>query len=252
MGELAWVDVETTGLDPTRHELLEVCVIRTTAGLEELSCYSSLVLPERLDQAEPRALELVRYSPVEWAASAVSPSTAIRGVCLTLYDATLAGHNVGFDRRFLQAAAERAGVAWPRMDYHRLDTMALAWPLLAQGRVRSLSLQALADALEVPRQGPAHRAEADVRTAIAVARELLRRWQLANDGEAMVARLTTEVAAARTYAVGLVRDLVALQESLGRADACQRQLSAEMAKAHNELTALRAQVIEQGGTVPPG
>ena len=52
----AILDTETTGLDPTKHEIIEIAV------KSPLGTFHSLVKPQRLDLAEPKALELNGYA----------------------------------------------------------------------------------------------------------------------------------------------------------------------------------------------
>ena len=64
------------------------------------------------------------------------------------------------------------------MDHHSLDTMVLSWPLWAAGVVESLSLDAVTDYLGLERPEP-HRALADARCSLQVARRLVRPMELA-------------------------------------------------------------------------
>ena len=51
MKDLVFVDVETTGLDPDRHELIEVAAVRVHPHtLEPLDHLSVRVVPERLER----------------------------------------------------------------------------------------------------------------------------------------------------------------------------------------------------------
>ena len=65
MKDLVFVDVETTGLDPDHHELIEVAAVRVHPHtLEPLDHLSLRVVPDRLGDADPRACEvaLANYS----------------------------------------------------------------------------------------------------------------------------------------------------------------------------------------------
>ncbi|MBC7174050.1 MAG: hypothetical protein H5U40_16530, partial [Polyangiaceae bacterium] len=90
--------------------------------------------------------------------------------------ALIAGHNVGFDWDFLEAGFRRAGLVLPSVDYHRLDTASLAWPLVVTGELQSMSLDAVAKLFGLDRPHP-HRALADARCALEVARRLVERMR---------------------------------------------------------------------------
>ena len=84
----------------------------------------------------------------------------------------LAGHNVGFDRAFLEAAWRVTSGPPPDIDHHTVDTATLAWPLLAAGRIKSLSLVAVCTALGIGLHDP-HRALSDAERSLEIARRLL-------------------------------------------------------------------------------
>ncbi len=173
---IAFVDLETTGLDPSRHDIVEIGVVRVDARtLEVLDEYETLVAPERLGDAELEALALNGFSTAAWE-HAIPLRDALLATAPLLDGALIAGHNVGFDWAFLDAAFRRAGLALPNVDYHRLDTASLAWPLVALGELPSMSLDPLAKLLGVQRPHP-HRALADARCALEVARRLLERMR---------------------------------------------------------------------------
>lgn len=174
---LAFVDLETTGLDPSRHDILEIAVLRVDArSLEVLAQRDTLVAPERLEDAQPEALSVCGFSKAAWT-NAVSLREALLAIAPLLEGALIAGHNVGFDWAFLEAGFHRAGLTLPRVDYHRLDTASLAWPLVASGELSSLSLDGLATLLGIDRPRP-HRALADARCALEVARRLAERMRI--------------------------------------------------------------------------
>ena len=175
---LAFLDLETTGLDPERHDILEIGVIRVDAAtLEEIARTEVRVRPERLEDAWPKALRINGYSEAGWR-HAASLREALCWISPYLSGACLAGHHVAFDRAFLDAAWKRVGIIPPPMDHHSLDTMVLSWPLLAAGVVDSLSLDAVSAYLGLDRSEP-HRALADAESSLQVARHLLPPMELA-------------------------------------------------------------------------
>lgn len=172
MRPLVFIDCETTGLDATRHEIIEIGVIRVDGKtLAEIDHTDVRVRPLRIEDADPEALRINGYSEAAWRDAASLPE-ALDWIAPLLTDGVLAGHNVPFDRAFLDAAWRRTGVAPPVMDYHMLDTATLAWPLLAAGVVTSLSLNAVCAHLGISCKEP-HRALADAERSLEVARRLL-------------------------------------------------------------------------------
>ena len=170
--DLAFIDLETTGLDPTRHEILEIGVVRVDPRtLAERETVEVKVRPTRIEDADPKALRINHYSGYAWR-KAVDLAQALAWVAPVLEGTTLCGHNVAFDRAFLDAAWRRAGVAAPELDHHTLDTASLAWPLLHAGLVDSLSLSVVCEVLGIE-LGPAHRALTDARRSLEVARRML-------------------------------------------------------------------------------
>jgi DNA polymerase III subunit epsilon len=174
---LAFVDVQTSGLDPAQHDILELAVLRVDArSLEVVAEHETLVAPERLAAAQPAALAVCGFSKLAWA-GAPSLREALVAVGPLLEGAIIAGHNVCFDGAFLEASFARVGLAPPRVDHHRLDTASLAWPLLATGELPALSLDALVALFSLERSWP-HRAGQDARLALEVARRILGRTRL--------------------------------------------------------------------------
>jgi DNA polymerase-3 subunit epsilon len=171
---IVFVDLETTGLDPTRHEILEIAVLCVEPRtLQMLGGVNVRVRPEHLETADPRALQICGYDAEGWA-DALPLREALASIGALLEDALLAGHNVGFDWSFLAAGFQRVGLPLPKMDYHRLDTASLAWTLVAEGQIDSMSLGAVCAYIGIDRPTP-HRAYADAMCSLEVARFIVRR-----------------------------------------------------------------------------
>jgi DNA polymerase-3 subunit epsilon len=175
---IAFVDLETTGLDFRRHEILEIGVIRADARTLEIIAQCDVrVCPERLENASTEALAIAGYSFEDWA-EASTLEVALARIAPLFDGALVAGHNVGFDWAFLEEAFRREELPLPEVDHHRLDTASLAWPLVATGELSSLSLNAVAAYLGLERPTP-HRALADARCSLEVARRLAHRMRKA-------------------------------------------------------------------------
>lgn len=82
-------------------------------------------------------------------------------------DRTLAGQNVSFDRDFIRAAAERAGLSWD-LAYRSIDTHTLCWmhiiksgknpPVDPQHRRSALDLDAVLHYCGIPKEPEPHNA----------------------------------------------------------------------------------------------
>lgn len=135
---LAFIDVETTGLDAAHHEVIEYAIILEDrwSGTQE---YSGRVIPQFIERASPKALEVNGYTPEKWR-DALPAEVVAPHIANLLKDTVLIGHNVRFDAGFISEMLKRAGVE-ARIDYHLVDTVTLAWEHLAPLGLKSLSLK---------------------------------------------------------------------------------------------------------------
>lgn len=125
------IDVETTGLFPGRHDrVIEVGVIVTGAGGQELSRYETLVNPGR--DLGPTDIHGIRGRDVE---DAPTFSEIVGDLCECLGDRVLAAHNARFDRGFLAAEFDRCGFNLPEAPW--LCTMELGGEITGQMKLSS-------------------------------------------------------------------------------------------------------------------
>jgi len=169
---LLFVDVETTGFDPARHEIIEIAAVRVHPQLlyveRELVSRVRPQFPERCS-AETAAIN--GFDPMLWDDAPDIYDVLKRYVPLA-EGCLLVGHNIGFDKSFLSAGFRRAGLEEPKMDHHVIDTASLAWPLAVVGALQSLSLGPVCDLLGIGNEG-AHGARRDVARTIEVYRRLM-------------------------------------------------------------------------------
>jgi DNA polymerase-3 subunit epsilon len=176
-GPTAFVDVETTGLDPSRHEIVEIGLVLVDGPSRSVLVeHHQRVRPQRIGRADPEALAINGYNEADWK-TAVPLRDAMASLFPLLEGSILAGHHVSFDERFLRSGFSRAGLPLPAIARHRLDTASLAWPLLQSGAIRSVSLSDVCAYLGIPRPRP-HRALDDARASKEVAFRLMDRLQL--------------------------------------------------------------------------
>ena len=173
----AYIDCETTGLDPLTHEMLEVAILREHPTTNAVHGFRVQIRPEHLETADPKALEINGYTPEKWK-NALPLAEAIPYIEEQLKDCILIGHNIRFDLDFLKAAQTKVGSA-VKLDFLVMDTMTLAYEHLAPLGIPSLSLKTVCTFLGVVPGG--HRALQDALACREVYHQLarapwFRRW----------------------------------------------------------------------------
>ena len=167
--KLLIMDLETTGLDPVVHEILEIgamCIDITT--LNQLWTFEIKVRPERIETAQPKALEVNGYNTREWENALDLDQGFSMLHRLLSSDMCLMSQNITFDYGFYTAALHRFGFEDP-LDYHRLDLCSMAFPF-QEHPVYSLSK--LSTLFGVEREAHPHRAMNGVKNAYEVLRIL--------------------------------------------------------------------------------
>ena len=172
MKDLAFIDLETTGLDSEFYEIIEIGVIRVNPkNMRIIQELSLRVKPEYIERADPRALIVNGYSEDMWE-YAQPLAKALDNIRHCITGTILAGHNVQFDKAFLEAAYRKTGIPREDFDYHVFDTATLAWPLYAKGLISSLQLDSLCKYFHIERKKP-HRALDDAHISFRIAKCLL-------------------------------------------------------------------------------
>ena len=65
-GKLIWIDLEMTGLNPVRHEIIELGVVIASPDLEIVEEFDLKIKPEHLENADPVSLKISNYSGIIW------------------------------------------------------------------------------------------------------------------------------------------------------------------------------------------
>lgn len=171
MTKIAIIDLETTGLDPAKHEILELaCVLIEADTLREISRYEARIIPKHLETADVRALEVNGYSSEMWE-NAIELSEALLTISKLTSYAYLLGYNVSFDYGFLKAAYDQTGIK-DESCYQRLDLLTLAWFRIPHLKLLSWKMKEVARYLEVPPEPAVHRAMNGVECAYAILKKL--------------------------------------------------------------------------------
>jgi DNA polymerase III epsilon subunit-like protein len=133
---LAFVDCETTGLDPDKHSMWELAVIHRAGGTDTEHLWQIRLANWEIEQAEPKALEINRYREREALPNDYQAGEMIHACGLPhpikrdelrdqlrdmLNGAVLVGSNPSFDAGFLKAFLDAA--PW---HYRTVDIATLA------------------------------------------------------------------------------------------------------------------------------
>lgn len=139
---ICFLDTETTGLIPRYAEVIEVAMIRREHDGEETR-FHSLIKPERIENAHPRALEVNGYAadPTRWDDAPLMEEIGheIADFCR---GSVLCGHNIAFDESMIAANFRRSEVR-RRIPIHKIETMTLAWEHLVPLGLARVSLDSI-------------------------------------------------------------------------------------------------------------
>ena len=124
----AFLDIETTGLNLLKHEIIEIGCVITNSELEVIEEIELKIKPENISDADPVALKVNHYNEEDWK-SALSLEKALNVFCKKVKNCIMVGHNVSFDAGFLEYAFNKNKII-NTMHYHKLDTVSVAWAKL--------------------------------------------------------------------------------------------------------------------------
>ena len=141
--EFAVLDVETTGLAPGRHRLIEVGVVVVRRG-ELAETFRSLINPER--RIPQFITQFTGISP-HMVGRAAKAAAVLPRLHDFIAERPIVGHNISFDLNFLNYEADRSGIA-SAFPLTGVDTIALARRYLTG--MRRAGLDRVAAALHIP------------------------------------------------------------------------------------------------------
>lgn len=125
---LAFIDIETTGLDVILHEVIEIGCVLTTPTLEVIEEFELKIKPERPEVANQTSLKVNHYNEEAWK-DALTMREAMQIFADKVKDHIMVGQNVAFDAGFIEHAFSRINMT-NTMHYHKLDTISIAWAKL--------------------------------------------------------------------------------------------------------------------------
>ena len=139
---IAIIDVETTGLDPSHHEMVDLGALYVRPDGQELGRFFVRIHPPHPDRLDPGAAAVNGYSPARWRTlGAVDEAEAVRQ-WRAFHDqmarasgatVTFAALNAWFDQSFTDALLRRHNSSWRELfHYQILDLPSMAWGLGAR------------------------------------------------------------------------------------------------------------------------
>lgn len=178
---LAFVDLETTGLDPFRCEVIEIGIVlaeqRTDLfgkqSLEFISEHNIQLAPVHIQTADLKALEVTKYHKRDWS-KAVAQKEGLAQAATLLEGTIFVAQNVAFDWAYLQKAGNEYGVDFEKkVHYHKLDLASMVFgKLYNDPKLSKFSLRELTEYFGVT-NADAHTALADARATFEVCKKLL-------------------------------------------------------------------------------
>ncbi len=154
---IAITDLETTGLDPTIHEIIDVgLIVIHPQTFEILFTLDKKVKPRHIEMATPKALEVNGYNETEWV-HAPDLKSVMETYATFAKNAVFCSHNITFDWAFMEVAFKKTEVL-NTMDYHRLDLFTMACVLLRKRGLTKFRLKNICEFLDIPPEPDMHRA----------------------------------------------------------------------------------------------
>jgi DNA polymerase-3 subunit epsilon len=176
---LAFIDLETTGFSPEKHEIIEIgCVVakqiqRDGKGpaLEKIVEFDIKVKPTRLKDADPDALDVNGYNDADWL-FATDLKSAMQALSDKTENANMVAQNVSFDAGFLDKAFFLTGVE-NKMRRFRIDTISMFLAKYYDDQtVHQYSLKYMCEKFSIE-NSKAHTALSDARATFEVYKKLM-------------------------------------------------------------------------------
>jgi len=168
---LAFIDIETTGLDVGKHEIIEIGCVLTSPDFDVIEKFELKIKPEHIMDADPTSLKVNKYDPLKWE-DAYTLKEAMKILSTKVKDFIMVGHNVAFDAGFLEHAYSKTGIG-NSMHYHKLDTVSIAWAKLhREPDLEHFSLRDLCERFGIKNE-KAHTALSDARATFELYKKLM-------------------------------------------------------------------------------
>jgi len=171
--KISIIDLETTGLDPDKHEIIEIgAVIFDDEKPGSLETVNIKVIPEHIENASPKALEVNGYKKEDWT-DAVTLEKAMSILSPKVGDSIFCAHNMIFDWGFLNAACKKLFIELP-FNHRKIDLFTIAWAKIDHSKMKYWNLKAICEELEIEPEPAIHRAINGAMTEYEVYKKLMK------------------------------------------------------------------------------
>lgn len=150
--DICFVDLETSGLKPWEHEIIEIAAVRIDGKTLDVKKQMSVKTTPK-GPVSPEAARVNGYTPEKWK-DAIAIEHGLRLLFPFIEGTRWAGSNPSFDRQFVQQAAKKANLEIPRLSSFRMiDTNAMIEPWIFHGIIPNAGLDELIRLFDLPPRG---------------------------------------------------------------------------------------------------
>jgi len=168
---LAFIDIETTGLNMIEHEIIEIGCVIADQKLNVLEEFELKIKPEHIENADKTALKINHYNKEDWEAG-YSLEDAMKIFSEKVKDCIMIGQNVAFDSSFIEYSLAKLKSA-NTMHYHKLDTISITWAKLhKKPDLDRFSLREMCKLFGIENKNP-HSALSDARATFELYKKLM-------------------------------------------------------------------------------
>lgn len=169
---LAFIDIETTGLNVFIHEIIEIGCVLVNSSLNVIEEFEIKVKPENIKIADKISLKINHYKEKDWK-DAISLKEAMEILGQKTTDSIMVGHNIPFDAFFLDKAFFETKVEKKFFHYYMLDTVSIAFAKLKDNKdITKFTLHELCEFFDIQNKDE-HSALSDARATFKLYKKLM-------------------------------------------------------------------------------
>lgn len=170
--DLVFVDLETTGLH-IDNEIIEIGWLRVNQqDLSIIKEQNIKIKPTKLNDADPKALEITNYSEKNWS-DALTIEEAMKIFISENQGCVLVGYNFFYDWAWLYSTLNKLGANNPPFYYHKLDILSMAYIILKDSpNIENFSMNDICKFFNIKRE-KAHNAFYDAKFTFEIYKKLI-------------------------------------------------------------------------------